>query len=140
MKTIIINRYEEEDKQTIGELILKDMNGKEIFTCKTLELPWRDNEVKISRIPAGDYLAVKHNSPKFGDCFWIQEVPDRTEILIHRGNFHKDTLGCILVGKKLADIDGDGYRDVTASRNTMEELLNLVDTDIVTVHINNVFF
>lgn len=140
MNTIIINRYQEEDKQTIGELILKNRDNEEPFTCHTLELPWRANAKNTSRIPEGEYLAVKHVSPKFGACLWIQEVPNRTEILIHRGNFHKDTLGCILVGKNLTDIDGDGYRDVTHSRDTLKKLLEEIDRDIVTVHINDVFF
>lgn len=140
MNTLIINRYEEEEKQTLGELTVKNCDGVEVFNCKTLELPWRNNAKKISRIPKGEYLAIKHVSPKFGECIWIQEVPNRTEILIHHGNFHEDTVGCILVGRKFSDIDGDGYRDVTNSRDTLNELLSLLEKDIVTVHVNDVFF
>lgn len=29
----------------------------------------------------------------------VVDVPDRTDILIHPGNFPSDTLGCILVGQ-----------------------------------------
>lgn len=140
MKTLVIDRFEEENKQTIGELTVKDRSNKEIFTCKTLELPWKNNAKYVSRIPEGDYIAIRHTSPKFGKTIWIQEVPNRTEILIHAGNFHRDTLGCILVGKNLTDIDGDGYRDVTNSRDTLNKLLDLIEKDIVTVHINDVFF
>ena len=137
MKTIIITRYQEERKQTLGSLIVKDCDNEVIFECFTLELPDRGNENEISRIPAGDYLAVKHESPKFGDTMWLQDVPNRSEILIHAGNFYDDTLGCILVGESITDIDGDGVRDVTNSRKTLENLLNLIKKDIITVHINN---
>lgn len=140
MKTLVIDRFKEENKQTVGELTVKDESNKEIFTCKTLELPWRDNAKNISRIPEGDYMGIKHVSSKFGETIWIQEVPNRSEILIHAGNFHRDTLGCILVGKTFTDIDGDGYRDVTQSRDTLNKLLDLIQKDIVTVHINDVFF
>lgn len=140
MNTIIIDRFEEEDKQTLGELTVKGPRGSVLFSAKTLELPWKENQKYISRIPEGDYIALKHNSPKFGECFWIQEVPERTEILIHRGNFYHDVKGCILVGKNFTDIDGDGYRDVTSSTSTLNKLLDIVEGNIATVHINNVFF
>ena len=140
MKTFIINRYKKEEKQTLGELIVKDEKGEEIYSCKTLELSWKDNQRNISCIPKGEYFTVIHESPKFGKCFWLQNVPNRSEILIHRGNFYDDILGCILVGQEHADIDGDGYRDVTSSSKTVKELLDLVDKDVLTVHINNNFF
>lgn len=140
MKTIIIDRFQEEEKQTLGELRLKDKHGEVIFECYTLELPWRDNERNVSRIPKGEYLASQHVSSKFGDCIWIQNVPNRSEILIHKGNFHDDTLGCILVGEDIADIDGDGYRDVTNSTETINKMLSFIEKDLFTVHINNNFF
>lgn len=140
MNTLVIDRIEESDEQTIGKLRLRNCNGEVIFDCYTLELPWKDNERNISRIPAGEYFAAKHKSPKFGDTIWIQNVPNRSEILIHKGNYKKDTLGCILVGQDLVDIDGDGYKDVTNSSKTIEKLLTLLNKEILTVHINNIFF
>lgn len=121
MSKIKINRIKEDDFQTIGELQVD--NG---FTCKTLELPWRDNQRRISRIPEGNYIAIPHISPRFGNSIWIQNVPNRSEILIHLGNYHRDTLGCILVGKDFYDIDNDGHVDVTMSRVTMEDLYDVI--------------
>lgn len=139
-KTMIIRieRIKEDDYQTLGKLSIESSIGG--FNCKTLELPWRNNERRVSRIPSGEYKAVPHQSPKFGDSVWIQDVPNRSEILIHLGNYHRDTLGCILVGRGFYDIDGDGHLDVTASRDTMTELYNLVkDEKELTVIIEEKF-
>ncbi len=106
--------------QGILQLFVED---QKIFEAKTLELPWRDNARRLSCIPTGDYVAQKHVSPKFGECFYIQAVPGRSEILIHKGNYHRDTLGCILLGKAFQDIDGDGNKDLVNSAAAVIELL-----------------
>ena len=124
-----LTRFKQDNYQTLGELTLY-RTFTPVFTCKTLELPWRDNTPFKSRIPSGIYPVVKNISPKFGKSLWIQEVPYRTEILIHRGNFFYDILGCILVGENYYDIDGDGHVDVTNSRKTINKLYNLIEGDI----------
>lgn len=124
-----LTRFKQDNYQTLGELTLY-RTFTPVFTCKTLELPWRDNTPFKSRIPSGIYPVVKNISPKFGKSLWIQEVPNRTEILIHRGNFFYDILGCILVGENYYDIDGDGHVDVTNSRKTINKLYNLIEGDI----------
>ena len=84
-------------KSTIGELFL---NGERI--CDTLENSWQDNQRNISCIPEGVY-PVRLRLPRESATrdyihLLIQDVPDRDWILFHRGNFPKDTSGCILVG------------------------------------------
>lgn len=133
---IVIMRTKQDEHQTSGTLELFDSNGK-LFECLTLELPWRNNQQRISRIPDNHYKAVKHQSPKFGNTIWIQDVPNRSEILIHRGNYRRDTLGCILVGEKLIDIDGDGHKDVTNSTATMNKLYELVKDPVYVNIIDN---
>ena len=128
MKVEITRLYQtpiEDPKQTEGELYIVKNNAI-IYDCKTLELPWLYNQRRISCIIAGTYTAIKHISPSFGRSFWIKDVPDRSEILIHAGNYHTHTLGCPLVGKTLTDINGDGLRDVTSSRNTINELWDIL--------------
>jgi len=66
--------------------------------CVTLEDKWRNNEKMISCIPSGHYKLKKHDSPKFGLCYKVQDVPSRSDILIHAGNTDVDTHGCILLG------------------------------------------
>jgi len=65
----------------------------------TLENPWRNNEPFVSCIPVGTYAFNRHLSPKFGETFIVEGVPERTNILVHRGNQHSDTSGCILTGE-----------------------------------------
>ena len=112
-------------KQTNGVLYVEKDN-KILFECFTLELPWKDNQRRVSCIPQGTYKAVKHRSPKFGESVWIQNVPNRSEILIHPANYVRQLLGCIAPGDSLRDIDGDGLDDVTNSRNTMNKILALL--------------
>ena len=64
------------------------------WICQTLELPWRDNQRRVSCIPPGVY-----------QCRWrdgltveIADVPGRSGILIHPGNRLDETKGCILPG------------------------------------------
>lgn len=111
-----------DDKQVLGDLRVINNDGAIVYDCKTLELPDLNNAKRISCIPKGIYNVVKRNSPKYGNHFHVQNVPDRDMILIHSGNYFTHTLGCILVGKTHADINKDGYRDVTGSKQTLEEL------------------
>lgn len=94
-----------------------------------LELPWRDNTKNRSCIPAGEYVVKRRGSPTYGDHLAIQNVPDRTDILIHWGNFPKDTEGCLIVGTGFSDIDNCGELEVTASRAAMKELYRLAKGD-----------
>jgi hypothetical protein len=121
MYLVEISRFAHEAKQTLG-LLIATFKGKQIFACKTLELPWKDNCKQVSCIPAGTYSVIKRYSPKYGNHFYIQNVVNRDYILIHHGNYHTDILGCILVGRTHQDINGDGFRDVTSSKVTMQEL------------------
>ncbi|WP_066834944.1 DUF5675 family protein [Rufibacter ruber] len=121
-----IKRKVYSDKQTTGTLTVKDATGKEVYSCHTLELADRNNEPRVSCIPAGEYTVKKRTSAKYGQHFHILDVPNRSYILIHLGNYHTDILGCVLVGSGLTDINGDQYKDVTNSKATMKKLLALL--------------
>ncbi len=69
-------------------------------TYPTLELGWKENQKNISCIPTGTYPVKIWESPKFGKCFLVENVPDRSSILIHAGNTKDDTQGCILIGTR----------------------------------------
>lgn len=135
---IDIQRIQQDDQQTLGLLRVVE-GGEPVFQCKTIELPWRNNKRRVSRIPTGTYDTVKHNSPQFGASLWLQNVPDRSEILVHRGNYNRDTLGCILVGEDYRDIDGDGKFDVKNSLKCMRELLAAIPVDRLKIHISDYF-
>jgi hypothetical protein len=131
-KYIIIDRYSNEKEQTIGMFYLLDEETQSVMKkWHSMELPWLDNQQNISCIPTGNYKAVIHYSPTFGKCLWIKDVEGRSEILIHAANFYFDLLGCIGIGKDLVDIDGDSYIDVTSSRDSLTELMELLDNQTV---------
>lgn len=86
-------------------------NGSK-FLAYTLELEWRDNQKRKSCIPKGTYEIAyrdfggyynryneRFDNHKKG-VLELQNVKDRSAILIHIGNRPKDTLGCILVGSE----------------------------------------
>lgn len=64
--------------------------------CKTIELPWLGNALRISCIPEGRYDLRKRYSPKFKWHFEIAGVKGRTAILMHPANdAQKELKGCI---------------------------------------------
>lgn len=130
MITAKILRIQYQEVQTLGNLFVFD-GAFELFHCKTLELPWKNNERRVSCIPTSAminrmYKVAIHDSPKFNTCFWIKDVPDRSEVLIHVGNFYTDILGCILPGESFTDINQDGWLDVTYSQKTINHLVNIL--------------
>lgn len=95
MNELILHRESRSKKikGTVGHFA-----GLGIFT---LELPWLENRRGVSCIPVGEYLMVWGWSPRFRKNFWRIGVPHRQGILIHKGNYLRDTSGCILVGTEV---------------------------------------
>jgi hypothetical protein len=92
-----LHRIKQDQFGTHGQLYLGDT-----FLCYTEELPWDDNEPDHSCIPAGTYNCTPHNSYDHPGTWQVNNVPNRTNVLIHTGNTEADTLGCILVGMILS--------------------------------------
>ena len=124
-----IKRIDYGEKQTLGILTVYDDLNFPLWECRTLELPWKSNQKRVSCIPDGDYTVVKRSSEKYKNHFHILDVPNRSYILIHPANYVRQLLGCIAVGLKHTDIDGDGLRDVTSSRKTLEDLLEIMPNE-----------
>jgi hypothetical protein len=120
-----ITRDKLQEAQTLGTLVLTDEEGNKLFSCKTLELPWLDNKRNESCIPLGNYKVTTRQSARYNKHYHIQDVAGRSLILIHIGNFKSQTKGCILIGEKLADLNSDGYKDVTNSKLTMQKLFKI---------------
>nr|BDD45969.1 hypothetical protein 15 [bacterium] len=84
------------------------------FSCRILELPWRDNKQNISCIPAGEYFCTLRRSPRFGLTYHVTDVDGRSWILMHGGNYGGDklkgykthTAGCLLLGKYFGTYQG----------------------------------
>ena len=113
---IHIRRVVSNDNYTAGVVIV---NNEPV--CVSIELPWHDNQVCISCIPAGEYkLCLKHESPKFGDCFSVENVPGRSDILGHPANRASELLGCFAPGRRFGKLDGEFA--VLSSRKAMDDI------------------
>jgi hypothetical protein len=133
IKFIISRNYRE--KETTGSALIFNADEK-LFEFKTIELPLftvplKPNTACTNCIPEGTYEVTKIYSPTKGQCFQVHNVPGRTAILIHKGNYATgfkkvDTQGCILVGSKFEDINGDGELDIAESTITLTELLRIL--------------
>lgn len=133
MKKLILKRIDSSSECVLGVL---ELDGKEI--CKTLELPWRDNQKGISCIPAGEYKLSPYPSSRFGEVYIVNDVPNRTGILIHTGNTADDIEGCILVGDSYGKLNGkkavlnsrQAFNLLKETLGEEEYLLNVVDTQV----------
>ena len=99
---LLIVRETYTDESVIGKLYL---NGE--FISYTLELAWNNNEKSISCVPRGVYdckvRLAKDSASRNYDHLILEDVPDRSYILFHRGNSAKDSKGCILTGMMRGD-------------------------------------
>lgn len=131
---VVLTRLVDNGAQTLGELNVYD-GHKKVMSCKTLELPWRDNKRRVSCIPKDSYkvaLRPEGESQKYTyPHYHVQNVPTRSWILIHAGNYHTQILGCILVGRTFADLNRDGQLDVTSSRDALAELLEVLGDEFI---------
>ena len=104
MKEVLLLRTSTSDEGTFGCLICEGLYWR------SLELPDRQNRSNISRIPTGEYIVKIRYSPTFRKYLYcLQNVKNRSYILIHGANFAGDTKkgfqthlhGCIALGKKV---------------------------------------
>jgi hypothetical protein len=90
--------------------------------CHTIELPWKQNETKVSCIPEGEYFIEKRYSKKFQWHLEVMDVKNRSFILFHPANNALQELkGCIAPVTKLS---GPGLG--LMSRKAFTRLKNLV--------------
>lgn len=138
-----LHRISDIETGTYGILLLNNAP-----LCLTLEDCWLDNQPYISCIPAGTYDCVRYKSSKFGRVWLVKNVPERTGILFHEGNYagtkgerDGNTTGCILFGSTLL-FDYEG-RTVGVGRSLdAERLFNkqLLHYDAFTLVIHDVPF
>ena len=120
MKRIFIERDRMQDKQSLGICYVKDEDGNIIFKSQSIERGWKDNQRNVSCVPDGTYPVVLEYSPRFKTFLYeLKDVPNRAECKFHAANYARQLNGCIALGENRTDIDGDGYYDVTNSKNTM---------------------
>jgi Family of unknown function (DUF5675) len=103
LKTVKIKRNQHLPNATLGTLTISDVKTNTIYT---LENPERKTD-KDNRIPAGTYNCKPYSGTKYKDVYIVENVPNRSAILLHWGNTEKDTLGCILLGNKMGSLEGE---------------------------------
>jgi len=113
-----------DEKQTLGEITCEDVK------VYSLELPWKNNERRISCIPDGLYKCTRENHPKFGWCYRLHDVPNRDGVLIHALTNYTQTLGCIGPALDQKDINGDALPDNVSSKAALAKLTALNFTEI----------
>ena len=121
MSRVVINRYQESETATHGNLIVLD-GDEVVYSCDTLELPYLENKRRISSVLPGTYEATKRLTPHSAFAYehiHVLEVPWRNWILIHRGNRPEHTKGCILVGDRLDD-------QLVNSKEALDKLLEVL--------------
>lgn len=125
MNAVLYRHYQE--TETLGILVVYK-NNKLVYSCSTIELPYKNNERNISCIPEGIYTVKKEKpNSKFNYVhFSILNVPNRSGILIHVANYVKELRGCIAVGRYFIDMNGDNILDINFSNVVMKELANIL--------------
>ena len=119
--------------QTLSNVLIID-EGKILFTCYLMELPYKDNKKNISCIEEGYYTIKKREANENGSRFSyphfeILNVYKRGGIKWHIANYARELKGCGAPGLNLVDIDNDGNLDVTSSRLALETLWYYLDDE-----------
>ena len=117
--------------QLIRTLYPNGVNGILLFDgtelCKTIELPWQDNQPRVSCIPEGAYRLRQRRSPKFKDHFEIMDVVNRSYILFHAANdATKELRGCIAPVMQHTG-EGRGISSRVALERMIDRLYPLMD-------------
>ena len=139
MKKAKIRRLNTSAEGTFGKLFV---DGK--FVCVTGELPRyagnpdKENECSTDCIPAGTYMCKIRNSPKFGLAYEVKDVPGRTYVMIHKGNWcgekpkwKSDVEGCIILGEKHGYLDNQkAVLSSSSAYKRFRELMNDEDFEL----------
>lgn len=118
------------DLGTFGVIFFEDG-----FGLHTLELPWENNQRNISCIPCGIYACETDDSPRWGSVYHVRDVPERSHILFHPGNWagskstphlQSNVEGCILLGHHRREIpsgaDGEPQLGISSSRKACDDM------------------
>lgn len=98
MKTITLKRIAKSEDGVQGVLI----EDNTAFAV-TLEPEDKNNQANISCIPPGEYkcfLRKAKTSRRKYDTWELMDVPNRSNIQIHKGTTEDSSLGCVIVGEQ----------------------------------------
>ncbi len=122
-------RYKSTQKLMLGTFYM----GQEVL--RSLEPPWRNNKKNLSCIPEGLYKckrAIHYNRNGSTYPAWeITEVPERTNVHIHKGNYPGDTTGCVLLGTEVAKNEESIKNSTEAFTRFMEYTQSIDEFDLL---------
>lgn len=126
---------------TLGKLYI----GDKIFY--TVEQDWENNQPYKSCIPNGEYYLFPHTSPRFGECYIMENTSlgvtknntstsKRFGCLIHSANYASQLQGCIAPGLQYGFFNG--ALGVSSSRKAMGQIAELLGRDLSRPHTINI--
>lgn len=126
MRVVLLRTYS--NNVTTGNLLV--FNGHEIIhQFYTVELPWRNNQRRVSCIPEGKYRVRRREAEESASFkyphYEVTNVKNRDFILFHVGNYVHQLAGCIAPGMLHLDINNDGIIDVGNSRVALNKILEI---------------
>ena len=151
--TFTLERRLDTGAGTFGRLF--NESGDELI--RIVERPWKENANKISCIPTGKYQlgfypAGKKFYPRYRKMFAkqgnergmiiIEDVPCRTHILIHKGNYPHNSWGCLLTNLSVGRNDNgelQGYRSADAYRKIYPIIADAIDEGYTYLEVVNKF-
>lgn len=139
MGVVHLVRFREGDQGTLGFWFAPDN-----WWCYSLELPDRQNKPNISRVLSGVYDVVWARSGRYGWKYLLKDVPGRTWVRAHSGNYAGDkykgykthSAGCILLGNTYGTMEGQ--LAVFSSKTTIRRFEELMDKKPFRLHIHDV--
>lgn len=119
---LFLTRNDVTDHGLFGHLVADSGN----FDCVTLERHDID-------IPTGTYKMTLYNSPEHGLTPLLHDVPGRSMIEIHEGNWEFNSKGCILVGSFRDALDNTMIDNSKDTKNKLVALLQGCDDICIAV-------
>lgn len=130
---LVLERFNYGPEGTFGKLMFP--TGEFFWT---VERPWLGNKKYESCIPDGNYFLESRHSPvvsrssggEFQEGWEVTDVPGRTFIMLHPGNWPGDLAGCIAPGKRYLvtqNRKGQYSNSVMDSRTAFREMMELMD-------------
>lgn len=129
MKHFTLVRRDHCKDGVFGELTCEQ--DKRVFYL-TLEHAYPDGDKFKAKVPVGTYVCKK-GEHKLEDLvpfitFELQDVPGHWGILIHVGNYNRDSAGCILIGKGRGFTSSRG-KMIVDSKRAFKEFMELLKYD-----------
>ena len=140
MPDVLLTREAYTQWGTFGRLYVRD------FSCWTCERPWIENKKGISCIPIDVYplkKAMHYGGDGIGGnpdypCYEVCDVPGRSLIHVHIGNYASDVQGCIVLGGMPQWFAAKRTIGVPGSRATFERFMaTMGDTERCLISIRN---